>query len=250
MRLIEALLLWEGGISNERVHDLPDCPSVHASRLLAAYQRQFPGRLSEGTTLSEYGAGGHIRAVLTNGTAREYLHLVEAAPSAQVSRVQTNYSLFEPSLFRVLHRPRQKLPACCPITRHSRNQPSTDPAARIPASGDRGATAMAHPSLEQSSRRIQRFRPRPDPVTAGNRYWRQCRRRALKPATRITRQSGVMPGPALQPAAAAAREKPGQHTVSQSSPLHDHHRPALGRRIACRLGVVVVEARQHLAQTL
>lgn len=106
MRLIEALLLWEGGVSNERVRELLGCTSVHASRLLSAYRKQFPRQItrSEGATLGEYGAGGHIRAVLTNGTPQEYLQLVEAAPSAQVTRVQTNYSLFEPSLFGVLQR--------------------------------------------------------------------------------------------------------------------------------------------------
>jgi len=106
MRLIEALLLWEGAVSNERLRELLGCTSVHASRLLSSFRQVYPRQIirSQGDVLGEYIAGVSIKPILTTGDPDEYVSLTRNAPTAYVTTVQTNYSEFEPALFGHLHR--------------------------------------------------------------------------------------------------------------------------------------------------
>lgn len=106
MRLIEALLIWEGAVSNKRLRELLGCTSVHASRLLSAYKKAYPRQIkrSDAADPGVYIPGSRIKPILTHGQSDEYLDLVRHTPAPRVSQVRTDYSSFAPALFGQLHR--------------------------------------------------------------------------------------------------------------------------------------------------
>lgn len=105
LRAIEALLLWEGAASNERVRELFQVHFTTASRLLAQYAAMNPVGLSYSTLQRRWISEASFRALLTEGTLEEYLAYTFTPASPPVlARTHLNLGQIAPSTFALLHR--------------------------------------------------------------------------------------------------------------------------------------------------
>lgn len=105
LRAIEALLLWEGAASNERMRELFQVHFTTASRLLAQYAAMNPLGLSYSTAQRRWISEAPFRPLLTEGTLEEYLAYT-FTPEAKPVVTRTHLDLGEvaPATFALLHR--------------------------------------------------------------------------------------------------------------------------------------------------
>lgn len=107
LRTIEALLLWEGGASNERVRELLGLHFTSASRLLSQYAAINPIGLTYSTSQRRWIADADFKPCLTSGRIDEYLALTlptQGAEESCVVRTHLALGAVSPKVFAILHR--------------------------------------------------------------------------------------------------------------------------------------------------
>lgn len=104
-RLIEILLLWEGGLSAARVRGLLDVTPAHMSHLLADYRKAFPGFIqrNHGAGRGKYIAGNLLMPTLSQGNQEEYFAVMGESASELLLSIRTDYSAIKPRLFGLMH---------------------------------------------------------------------------------------------------------------------------------------------------
>lgn len=107
LRAIEALLLWEGAASNERVRDVLNIHTSNASRWMAEYAALNPQGLTYSTVQKRYVADDTFRALLTDGRIEDYLPLArgdEGANRPNLVSTHFDFSEVRPEAFSILNR--------------------------------------------------------------------------------------------------------------------------------------------------
>jgi len=124
LRALEALLLWEGEISHQRLRSLLGCQSAYTSRLIRQYQDMAPRNIERvrGDPKGLYRATRAIKPTLSQGDIHEYLVLTAEQRAAHINVIQADYSACPPKLFGQLHRA-ARLGTGLAITYYSLNRP-------------------------------------------------------------------------------------------------------------------------------
>lgn len=101
--VIEALLLWEGQISNERVREVLGIQKVQASRVLSEYVAYNPEQIDSKTTRSPYKAQLEITPKYSSGSIEEYISVAKFFDSSDELILDARYDLTTPSSEVISH---------------------------------------------------------------------------------------------------------------------------------------------------